>query len=126
MGGKSETLKYFLIAAALFFGFIYLVVNYAVNKPAQMSYEDEVRNEIYENDSELKMRVYELCADNHSSPDCKYAIEACYKNQSCQNMTTVYQLSVNGSPELNDLSFINASKDYINMERAKAGLPPVK
>lgn len=126
MSGQVETMKYFLIIIFLFFGLIYIVINYAVHKPSPMSYDDEIRKEFKEYKSELKMLVFESCAVSRINSYCKHAIELCNKDQDCQNMTTTYQLSINGSPELNDLSFINASKDYVNIERAKMGLPPVK
>lgn len=93
---------------------------------SQPTYEDTMREELASFEVEIKENVFTLCEDNPRSQTCKDAIERCFKNQNCQNMVTTYQLRVKGTPELDDMAFINASKEFIEIERAQLGLPPLK
>ena len=111
-----------------FLTIVFLVIFLSVNKktPSKFEFDEYVMQDVSDINKDIKIRVYELCSDQVKSDECKYAIDQCDKNQSCQNMVTAYQLAKNKTPELNNSAFINASKEYINLTRAQMGLPLLK
>ncbi len=114
-----------LVIAAIRINFPSLLIP-PKNRESQPTFEDTLKEERASFENEIKENVSALCEDNPKSQMCQDAIDRCFKNQSCQNMVTAYQLAKKGTPELDDQAFINASKEFVNLERAQLGLPPVK
>jgi len=128
---KKDIISKYLPLLVFIFGFsiiAFLIISLSVNENPSAKYDfgDYTRNEVSDINKDIKIRVYELCSDAPKSDECKFAIKQCYENQSCQNMVSTYQLARNKTPELDNSAFINASKEYINMSRAKLGLPILK